>query len=45
MKQGEQEELNRLCIAVIHEPDPQKLSELVLREQRAEEKRRVVSTN
>ena len=29
MKPGEQEELNRLCIAVIHEPDPQKLSELV----------------
>ena len=29
MKPSEQEELNRLCMAVIHEPDPHKLSELV----------------
>jgi len=29
MNQSEQEQLNRLCIAVIQEPDPQKLSELV----------------
>src|SRR5579864_6250974 len=29
MNPSEQEKLNRLCIAVIHEPDPHKLSGLV----------------